>query len=95
LAFSLFLLGLGWNFCYVGGSSLLADQLNHLERAKTQGFNDLLIGLASALGSFISGLIFAASGFGVVGLVGVGLAIIPLGLTLWWQMGQRRLATAP
>ncbi len=95
LAFSLFLLGLGWNFCYVGGSSLLADQLNHLERAKTQGFNDLLIGLASAIGSFISGLIFAASGFGVVGLVGVGLAIIPLGLTLRWQMGQRRLATSP
>jgi len=95
LAFSLFLLGLGWNFCYVGGSSLLADQLNHLERAKTQGFNDLLIGLASAIGSFISGLIFAASGFGVVGLVGVGLAIIPLGLTLRWQMGQRHLATSP
>ncbi len=95
LAFSLFLLGLGWNFCYVGGSSLLADQLNHLERAKTQGFNDLLIGLASAIGSFISGLIFAGSGFGVVGLVGAGLAIIPLGLTLRWQMGQRRLATAP
>ncbi len=95
LAFSLFLLGLGWNFCYVGGSSLLADQLNHLERAKTQGFNDLLIGLASAIGSFISGLIFAASGFGMVGLVGAGLAIIPLGLTLRWQMGQRRLATAP
>jgi hypothetical protein len=30
-----------------------------------------------------------------VGLVGAGLAIIPLGLTLRWQMGQRRLATAP
>jgi MFS family permease len=95
LAFSLFLLGLGWNFCYVGGSSLLADQLNHLERAKTQGFNDLLIGLASAIGSFISGLIFAGLGFGVVGLVGIGLAIIPLGATLWWQMGQRRLVTSP
>lgn len=94
LASSLFLLGLGWNFCYVGGSSLLADQLNYLERAKTQGFNDLLIGLASAIGSFISGLIFAASGYGAVGMVGVGLAIIPLGMTLWWQMGQRRLATS-
>lgn len=95
LAISLFLLGLGWNFCYVGGSSLLADQLNHLERAKTQGFNDLLIGLASALASFISGLIFASLGFGVVGMVGIGLALIPFGMTLWWQMGQRRLATSP
>jgi MFS family permease len=94
LAVSLFLLGLGWNFCYVGGSSLLSDQLNHLERAKTQGFNDLLVGLATAIGSFISGLIFAAMGYGLVGAVGVVLALIPIGMTLWWQMGQRRLAVS-
>jgi MFS family permease len=94
LALSLFLLGLGWNFCYVGGSSLLADQLNHLERAKTQGFNDLLIGLASAIGSFISGLIFAGLGYGMVGLVGAALALIPFGMTLYWQVGQRRLAAS-
>ena len=91
LALSLFLLGLGWNFCYVGGSSLLADQLNHLERAKIQGTNDLLVGLASALGSFISGLIFAAMGFGMVGVIGALLALIPLGMTLRWQLGQRKL----
>jgi MFS family permease len=94
LAISLFLLGLGWNFCYVGGSSLLADQLNHLERARTQGFNDLLIGLATAIGSFISGLIFAALGYGMVGMVGAALAFIPLGMTLYWQVGQRRLAAS-
>jgi len=93
LALSLFLLGLGWNFCYVGGSSLLADQLNHLERAKVQGTNDTLIGLASALGSFISGLIFASLGFGMVGMIGAMLALIPFGMTLWWQLGQRRLAS--
>jgi MFS family permease len=94
LAISLFLLGLGWNFCYVGGSSLLSDQLNHLERARTQGFNDLLIGLATAIGSFISGLIFAALGYGMVGMVGAALAFIPLGMTLYWQVGQRRLAAS-
>jgi len=94
LSLSLFLLGLGWNFCYVGGSSLLSDQLNHLERAKTQGFNDLLVGLATALASFISGLIFAAMGYGLVGAVGVVLALIPIGMTLWWQIGQRRLAVS-
>jgi MFS family permease len=93
LVLSLFLLGLGWNFCYVGGSSLLADQLNHLERAKIQGTNDLLIGLAAAVGSFVSGLIFAAIGFGMVGMIGAVLALIPFGLTLWWQLGKRRLAS--
>jgi MFS family permease len=94
LAISLFLLGLGWNFCYVGGSSLLSDQLSPLERSRTQGINDLYIGLATGLGSFVSGLIFAAWGYGVVGLVGAALALIPFGMTLWWQVGQRRLATS-
>ena len=93
LSLSLFLLGLGWNFCYVGGSSLLADQLNHLERSKIQGTNDLLVGLATALGSFISGLIFAAMGYGMVGIIGALLALIPLGMTLRWQLGQRKLAS--
>jgi MFS family permease len=94
LAISLFLLGLGWNFCYVGGSSLLSDQLTTSERSKTQGTNDLLVGLATALGSFISGLIFAAWGYGMVGFIGAALALIPFGLTLSWQMGQRRLAAS-
>jgi MFS family permease len=94
LALSLFLLGLGWNFCYVGGSSLLADQLNHLERSKIQGTNDLLVGLATALGSFISGLIFASMGYGMVGIIGALLALIPLGMTLRWQLGQRKLASS-
>ena len=93
LALSLFLLGLGWNFCYVGGSSLLADQLNHLERSKIQGTNDLLVGLATALGSFISGLIFASMGYGMVGIIGALLALIPLGMTLRWQLGRRKLAS--
>jgi MFS family permease len=92
LALSLFLLGLGWNFCYVGGSSLLADQLNQQERARIQGTNDLFVGLATALGSFISGLIFAALGFGMVGIIGALLSILPVGMTLWWQLGKRKLA---
>jgi MFS family permease len=94
LAAALFLLGLGWNFCYVGGSALLADQLNSLERSRTQGVNDLLVGIATAAGSFISGLIFAAWGYGLVGTIGLFLALIPLGMTFWWWSGQRRIAVS-
>jgi MFS family permease len=94
LAVALFLLGLGWNFCYVGGSALLADQLNSLERSRTQGVNDLLVGIAAAVGSFISGLIFSAWGYGPVGTIGLFLALIPLGMTFWWWTGQRRMAVS-
>ncbi len=91
LAVALFLLGLGWNFCYVGGSSLLSDQLSPDERARTQGFNDLLIGLVSATGSLGSGIVFASAGYNLMGLVGAMAAFIPIALTVWWQMGKRRL----
>lgn len=82
VAVALFLLGLGWNFCYVGGSSLLADQLSPAERARTQGFNDLLIGLASAIASLLSGIVFASIGYGAMGLLGAALATIPLLMAL-------------
>jgi MFS family permease len=84
LAVSLFLLGLGWNFCFVGGSTLLADQLSPAERGRTQGFNDLLVGLASATGSLSSGLVFAATSYTVIVLVAGALSLIPLVMVLSW-----------
>lgn len=86
LSVALFLLGLGWNFCYVAGSSLLADQLSPQERGRTQGFNDLLIGLTSAAGSLSSGIVFAGIGYGAMALVAAGAALIPLSLAAWWQL---------
>jgi MFS family permease len=83
LASSLFLLGLGWNFCYVGGSTFLADQLSSVEQSRMQGTNDLLVGLASALGSLGSGFVFASVGYRVMGIVGAIFALVPFILTLW------------
>jgi len=92
LAVSLFLLGLGWNFCFVGGSTLLSDQLSPAERGRTQGINDLLVGLASATGSLGSGLVFAATSYTVISLVGGMLALIPMGLVLIWMRREQALA---
>ncbi len=85
LGISLFLLGLGWNFCYVGGSTMITDNLLNLEQSRVQGFNDLLLGLVSAIGSLGSGFVFAAIGYRAVGLIGSVLAIIPFVLSLWWR----------
>jgi MFS family permease len=81
----LFLMGLGWNFAYVAGSTLLADQLSPKERAKTQGFNDLLLNLASAASQIGSGVVYAVGGFGVMGLTAAAMAAVPLTLVLRWQ----------
>jgi len=94
LGVALFLLGLGWNFCYVGGSTLLADQLSPAERARTQGFNDLLVGLASAAGSLSSGFIFAALGYNVMALVSAGIAVLPFLAASFWTWGRGRVSMA-
>ena len=91
LAVSLFLLGLGWNFCYVGGSTLLADHLRPGERARTQGVNDLLVSASSAVASLSSGIVFAELGYSVMAYVGALVALIPLAMAAAW----RRTAPAP
>jgi MFS family permease len=88
LAVALFLLGLGWNFCFVGGSTLLADQLSPLERSRTQGANDLLVGLASAIGSLGSGFVFAASSYTMIAVIAGVLALIPFLMSLLWIRKQ-------
>ncbi len=92
LAVSLFLLGLGWNFCFVGGSTLLADQLSPAERARTQGVNDLFVGLAAGIGSFGSGLIFATGSYLAVTLISGVLTLLPLAMVLAWMRRSQVLA---
>lgn len=94
LGISLFLLGLGWNFCFVGGSALLADQLSPVERSRTQGTNDFLVGLASALISLSSGFIFAATSYTVIASVAGILSLIPLIMSLFFLKRKPALVNA-
>lgn len=74
VALALFLLGLGWNFCYVAGSALLSDALNPAEKGRMQGFNDLLVGGAAATATLVGGVIMATGGYTVMSLIGAGLS---------------------
>jgi MFS family permease len=76
LAASLFLLGLGWNFCFVAGSSLLTDRLRVGERARLQGAADVVVSVSSAIGSLSSGELMAQVGYGAAATIGMGLALI-------------------
>ena len=95
LSAALFLLGLGWNFCYVGGSTLLSDQLSPAERAKTQGANEWLLGLATAGASLGSDLVLASTSFTAMGILGAVLGLVLLGLTGWWLVQGRRPTARP
>jgi MFS family permease len=76
LVAGLFLLGLGWNFGYIAGSSMLADALIGEERSRLQGVNDMLVAGAAALGSLSSGPLFENGGYIMVAGVGAVLALL-------------------
>jgi MFS family permease len=92
LAVALFLVGLGWNLCYISGSSLLSDILAPAERGPIQGANELAVNLASALSSLSSGVILAGLGYHTLGLAGACLALLPLVLVGWQALVHPRLA---
>jgi len=91
LGIALFLLGVGWNFCFVGGSTLLSDQLSPIERSRTQGTSDMLVGLASAFISLSSGFIFAVTDYTVMAIIGGLLSLVPLFMSL--QFLRRKTET--
>ncbi|WP_322496442.1 MFS transporter [Chloroflexus sp.] len=94
LALGLFLVGLGWNFCYIAGSSLLADAITPAERGSVQGASDLLVNLGSAFGSLSSGFILAGFGYLILCLIGATLSLAPLSAAMWWGQPARQTAAA-
>jgi MFS family permease len=86
LYFSIFLLGLGWNLCYISGSTLLSDELISQERGRAQGINELVIGMAAAIGSLASGSIYGTygySGVNIVVLIVVGIIAVSMPVARW------------
>ena len=94
LAASLMVLGLGWNFCYVAGTTLLADRLVAGERGRAQGFNDFLIGGVSAAGAALSGAVFASAGYTWMAACGGVVSAVLLVVALAGG-GTRRVDRAP
>ncbi len=86
----LFLLGLGWNFGYVAGSSMLADALSGSERTRVAGFNDMLVAFCAGLGTLSSGFLFGLGGFLFVSAGGGMLALLLLALIR--RLFQQQLA---
>jgi len=88
---ALFVLGLGWNFMYVGGSALLMECHAPAERAKTQAANDFLVFLTMAISSMSSGLLLNKSGWHAVNYGSIPFLILAAVATLW-LMWHRRAA---
>lgn len=81
---SLILLGLGWNFGFIGATAMVAETYRPSEKGKVQGFHDFVLFGTVAVASFMSGVVYNAWGwemlnyilFPVVGVCLAGLLLL-------------------
>jgi predicted MFS family arabinose efflux permease len=90
---SLVLLGVGWNFLYIGATALLTETYRPAEKAKAQGANELAILAIMATSSFASGMILEANGWQTLNYAAVPF-VVAMGIALLWLTAKRRGAVA-
>ncbi|MGO3870014.1 MAG: MFS transporter [Alcaligenes sp.] len=83
LSLSLLILGLGWNFTYVGGSALLTETLEGKPQfLEVQGLNDLGVSICATLGAFAPAFLFSFAGWGGTNILSAMICLVLLLLSL-------------
>jgi MFS family permease len=89
---ALILLGVGWNFSFIGATTMLTDCYRPNERNKVQAFNDFLIFGSMAVGSFASGTMLAHYGWYLVNIVMFPVVAVAGAMLLWLTLRERAVA---
>jgi predicted MFS family arabinose efflux permease len=90
---ALALLGVGWNFAFIGATTMVTACHRPNERNKVQAFNDFLVFGSMAIGSFSSGMLLANFGWATVNEV-VFPVVLAAGALLAWGALRNRARTA-
>ena len=90
---ALFVLGVGWNFLFIGGTTLLTEAYRPEEKNKVQGTNDFLIFLTMASSSFSSGALVTSRGWEILNYGALPFLVL-VTLAIVWLVLHRRAAAA-
>ena len=91
---ALVLVGVGWNFVFIGATALLTETYHPAEKAKVQGVNDLCIFIVMATSSFASGVILERNGWPLLNYAAIPV-VAAIGAAVLWLMLRRRRAAVP
>ena len=86
---ALVILGVGWNFLYIGGTTLLTQTYRPEERAKAQGTNEQAIFITMAISSLTSGLTVTTAGWERLNLLALPLVAAIAVAILWFALRER------
>ena len=88
---SLVLLGLGWNFLFIGGTSLLPKSYHENEKYKAQSLNDFLVFWFQAFAALSAGWFVFNFSWEVTLLSVIPILMIQLLLLIWWLKNEKRV----
>ena len=86
----LIMLGLGWNFMFIGGTTLLTESYAPEERAKTQAAHDFMVFALVAITAFASGALHENFGWQAVNLIAAVPVAAAFVAVVWYGTQQRR-----
>lgn len=85
--------GIGWNFTFVGGTTLLTRTYTPAERAKVQASHDFLVYSTTALAAGLSGVLQASAGWQVINYASLPMMAIVMLAAFWLMRYERRQAS--
>ncbi|CAM8781147.1 hypothetical protein NCM_03646 [Burkholderia pseudomallei] len=88
-ATSLVLLGVGWNFMYIGGTTLLISTYSPAEKARAQAINDMTIFVVGLVCSFSAGGLLEALGWQTMNLALIPWLALAAASLVWLGVKQR------
>jgi len=88
---ALVLLGIGWNFMYLGGTALLTRTYEANERFKVQACNDFIVFAMQAVAALSSGFFLFSFGWSWLVYLSAGVLIVPLALVGYKQLALKGL----
>ncbi len=89
---ALFLLGVGWNFLFIGGTTLLTETYTEAEKAKAQALNDFTVFTVITLSSLSAGALQHYFGWHTVNLGAAPLIALILAALLWLRQARKAQA---
>lgn len=87
---ALILLGLGWNFGFIGATAMVAALSTPQNKTKMQGINDFIVFGSVAVSSFLSGVLLESAGWVMINLLVFPIVLAILIPLLWRQSNEKK-----
>jgi MFS family permease len=91
---ALALLGVGWNFMYTGGTTLLTEAYTPAEKARTQGVNDFIVFAVMGISSIASGALVSTTGWETMNRAALPFLAVIAAAVLWFAAHRKRARAA-